>query len=259
MTKKLKTKSSKLKTDSAKGRDKRKWPVNIKNELKLKTLANDLKQLAAIDEQFEEHFEGMLEKYPRIKKALEETIAQRVEDAVRQRFLLPSQKDYRRVTLQQLSELTGRTRRSIYDWLKKGLRREADGSFFLPNFITWFEQYTIEKMPARILAAANPLQKMKAERLEIDLARARNQLLDRNTVIAGQIARHQNLINSLKHKAEEMALLAHGQPQAKIMELLNSFFDNVLRQQCQVPEELALPEEVEKQFRRLLKNLNTNE
>ena len=66
------------------------------NELQIKKLAAELKSLAAMDEQFESHFDGILEKYPRIKKALEQAIAQRVEDVIQQRFASLDQKDYRR-------------------------------------------------------------------------------------------------------------------------------------------------------------------
>jgi hypothetical protein len=73
--------------------------------------------------------------------------------------------------------------------------------------------------------------------------------------MAGIIARHQNLINALKHKAEELARDAAGQPQAKIMEMLNDFFDGMLRQQCSVPEQLKLPADIAEQFSELLRKL----
>ena len=239
----------------AKSRDKSKSKKSSIEQRRIRALARELKSIAAIDAEFDSHLSDIFDKYPRVKKAWEDELSQRVEDAIVRKFPGEMQKDYRRITLKQLVEITGRTRRTIYDWLKKGLQRNADGSFYLPIFLTWFERYTIEKLPPKAVAAANPLQAMKAERLELDLAQARNQLLDRGEVIAGQIARYQNLMNSLTHKAEELALLCNGQPQAKMAEMLNLFFDEVLRQQCQVPEELRLPPEAEKQFAKLLTNL----
>ena len=218
-------------------------------------LAAELKSVASLDSQFEEHFE--LTKYPRIRQALEAAISQRVEEIIRERFVIAAQKDYRKVTLQQLVEITGKTRRTIYDWINKGLPRNADGSFYLPSFIGWFEKFTIEKLPSKVIAEINPLQAFKAARIEIDLKRARNELLSRDEVMAGQVARHQNLINSLSHKAEEIAMLANGQPQSKISEMLNSFFDELLSQQCQVPEQLQLPEEKAKEFEKLLNSLKS--
>lgn len=217
------------------------------------SIAAELKSIAALDSQFEEHFE--LEKYPRVRTALEAAIGQRVEEIIKERFARQSQKDYRNVTLNQLCEIAGKTRKCIYIWLKKGLPRNADGTFNLTTFLNWFERYTIEKLPPQVIASINPLTQMKAERLEIDLARQRNQLLDRSEVMAGQIARHQNLINSLSHKAEDIALLCNGQPQVKIAELLNNFFDELLGRQCQVPEQLRLPEATAEKFAEILKEL----
>ena len=225
------------------------------DEPQLAALAAELKRLAAMDEQFESHFEGILEKYPRVKTAWEQAISQRVEDAIRLRFATASQKDYRRITLQQLVEITGRTRITIYNWVNKGLARNADGSFYLPTFLAWFEKYTVSKLPPSVIAEINPLTKLKERRLQKDLDLADHQLLKRDEVMAGQIARHQNLINAFSHKAEEVAMLAVGQPQEKIAELLNNLFDEVLRAQCQVPEQLQLPEEKAGQFRELLESL----
>jgi len=250
MTKKQKKTARDKGKKSAKGKGKK--TVRGKN---IRALARELRSLAAADAEIDSHLASIFEKHPRIKIAWDQGIAQRVEEVIRDKFTEADLKDYRRVTLKQLVEITGRTRRTIYDWLKKGLQRNADGSFYLPSFLIWFERYTIEKLPPKAVAAANPLQAMKAERLEMDLARQRNQLLDRGEVIAGQIARYQNLMNSLTHKAEELALLANGQPKGKIAEMLNDFFDEVLRQQCQVPEELRLPEEAERQFAKLLRSL----
>ena len=249
-------KKTKLKHNKAKQPGKK--PAKIKTPVKdtqFAALAAELKSVASLDSQFEDHFE--LEKYPRIRQALETAVTQRVEEIIRKRFVATAQKDYRKVTLQQLVEITGKTRRTIYDWINKGLPRNADGSFYLPSFIGWFEKYTIEKLPSKVIAEINPLQAFKAERLEIDLKKAKNELLARDEVMAGQVARHQNLINSLSHKAEEIAMLANGQPQSKISEMLNNFFDEVLSQQCQVPEQLQLPEEKAKEFEKLLNSLKS--
>ena len=154
-------------------------------------LAAEFKSVTLIDSQFEKHFK--LKKYPLIKQALEAAVRHRIEDIIREQFVAAIQKDYRKITLAQLVEITGKTRRTIYDWINKGLPRNADGSFHLPSFIGWFEKYTIEKLPAKVVTEINPRQTFKAKQLEIDLKRIRKEI----EVMAGQIARHQNLINSL--------------------------------------------------------------
>lgn len=273
----------------------------------LAALAAELKQVASLDSHLEEHFE--LEKHPRVKSALEKAVSDRVEDIIKHRFAGPVQKDFRKVTLAQLKritgktrrciydwigkglpreadgtfmlnkfvewitrpvqgncwkvtfaqlkELTGKSRRCIYDWIRKGLPREADGNFSLPGFFGWFETYTIEKLPAKAAAEISPFQAEKMKKLRIDIAESENRLLDRGEVLAGQIARHQNLISAFTHKAEEIAMLATASPKAqdKIEKALNRFFDDVLRQQCQVGEELKLPEEKARQFEKLLQGL----
>lgn len=220
-------------------------------------LAAELKSVAALDGQFEEHFE--LEKYPRVKAALEQAISRRVEDIIKQRFAATegTKKDYRRVTLMQLIEITGKKRRTIYFWIDRGLPREEDGTFLLPKVFEWLETYTenktLERLPDRKM---NPYQVNRARELAMHIAEREHQLLKRDEVMTGQVARHQNLINAFTHKSEELAMQAHGQPQSKIMELLGEFFDEVLRQQCSVPEQLHLPEEKAKLFSELLNSLN---
>jgi hypothetical protein len=254
MKRKIPKKNEKQKTKKTRDAG-RKFISTKKTNKDLERLASELKQVSALDSQLEEHFD--IEKYPRVKQALEEAVSARVEDIIRQRFaeLGGRQKDYRYVTLAQLIELMGITRRTPYDWVKKGLPREADGTFFLPTFIKWFEKYTIEKLPAHVVEEINPLQAKKAERLEIDLRRARNELLPRVEVMAGQVARHQNLINTFSNKAEELAREMHGQPETVIAGMLGDFFDEVLKAQCQIGSELKLPEEIEVKFRELLNNL----
>ncbi len=219
-------------------------------------LAAELKAVAAIDSQLEQHFD--IGKYPRIKAALEEAVSARVEEIIRQRFagLEGKQKDYRRVTLTQLIEITKKKRRTIYFWIDKGLPREEDGSFWLPKVFEWLESYTEQKVLERIPdRAMNPYQMERARQMRQINAENEHRLLDRTEVLAGQIARHQNLVNSFTHKAEELARDAAGQPEAVIAKMLGEFLDGVLRQQCSVPEQLHLPADIAEQFSELLRKL----
>lgn len=238
-----------------KNKDKRRrdWQAPKKGDRELAALAKELKDVAAFDKKIGEHFD--LEEHPRIKTALREAVSQQIEDIIKRKFRGKKYKDFRRVTFKQLEELTGRTRRTIYDWLGKGLKRESDGSFFLPTFITWFEQYTVEKLPAKAVAAANPYQKLRTEHLKYTLAEQKRELLRRDEVMAGYVARHQNLVTSFRHKAEDLLMEIQGLPESKKQEILNKFFDDVLTQQCSVPEELHLPEEIAELFAELLKKL----
>jgi len=238
------------------GRSKAKQRSIQASSEQIRAITAELEKLAEAEAQTD-----IFEKYPRIQAAWEKAIARHFEAFFKENLLGAGQPgDLHHISLSQIIEITGRGRRTIYDWIGKGLPRNADGSFDLVLFLKWFEKYTIRKLPPQAVATAvNPLQAAKAQRLEIDLARVKNQLLDRNEVMAGQLARHQNLINSLNNKAEELALISHGQPQDKIAEILNNFFDELLGQQCQVPAELQLPPAAEKMFAELLENLRTED
>jgi len=220
----------------------------------LRKLAAELKSIAAMDSKFDELFD--LEKYPRVKTALERAVAQRVEEIIKEKFSSIKKRDYRRVSLQQLIEITKKGRRTIYFWLAKGLSREDDGFFWLPKFFEWYEKYMSDKIYDRLPAQKmNPYQLSRVQKLKMDIARQQNQLLERPVVIAGQVARHQNLVNSFTNKAEELAIMLAGLPQAQIQKQLNEFFDEILRQQCSVGEELCLPEKQNQKLKELLSEL----
>ena len=217
-------------------------------------LAAELKAVAALDSQLEEHFD--IKKYPRIEAALEEAVSARVEEIIKQRFAKISHRDYRRITLIQLMEITNKGRRTIYFWIDRGLPREDDGSFWLPKVFEWLEKYTENKVMKRLPdRKMNPYQEGRVKQLRIDIAEREHRLLDRSSIMAGMIARHQNLINAFHHKAEELARDTIGQSQSKNMEMLGNFFDGVLRQQCSVPEQLKLPADIAEQFSELLRKL----
>ena len=59
-----------------------------------------------------------------------------------------SRVDLTRLTISQLSKLTRRTTRTIYNWIKSGLPRNADGTFDFKNFFKWFEKFVIERASA---------------------------------------------------------------------------------------------------------------
>lgn len=74
-----------------------------------------------------------------------------------------------KISLPQLAEITGRCRRTIYDWLEKGLPREADGDFDLAKFIKWFEKYIKSKLPPRGIEKTNTIQQKRMELMDVKL------------------------------------------------------------------------------------------
>jgi len=52
-----------------------------------------------------------------------------------------------RISTNQLTEITGKSRQTIYEWGRRfNLPRNADGTFNLKDFIKWFEHFTIYKI-----------------------------------------------------------------------------------------------------------------
>lgn len=184
--------------------------------------------------------------------------AKQIEGILRREIAHPKV-DFRHLPIAVMVEMTGKTRQTIHDWTTKhGLPRNADKTYDLAEFLRWFESFTIKKVNTSgkpSLADIDPLKSVKAEKLKTDLQKQKGQLLDRGQVITGQLARLQSLVNSLARKPEELAMLCHGQPPAKIARILNTFFDDVRRQQCEVPAELQLPPDLAKQFAELLEKL----
>ena len=59
-----------------------------------------------------------------------------------------SRVDLTRLTISQLSKLTRRTTRTIYNWIKSGLPRNADGTFDFKTFFKWFEKFLLKRKSA---------------------------------------------------------------------------------------------------------------
>lgn len=203
-----------------------------------------------------------------LKKAIVEKAKEGKLNAIKQiEYLLRNeiagrdQVDFKRVTITQLCELTGRTRQSVHDWYTKhGLNRNSDKTFDLFDFIPWYANFIITKKadaPGRPAGnRTDPLRDVRAQNLQLDLEHKRGQLLDRQQVIAGLLARSQTLVNSLDRKAEDLAALCNNRPMVKIVEILDNFFDDVRRQQCTVPEFLQLPQKAREKYQELMELLD---
>ena len=191
-----------------------------------------------------------------VKKAKEGSPAAiRSIESILRREIAHLQFDYHTITTSQLSELTGATRQTIHNWFTEhGLPRNSDKTYNLKVFIKWVQDYARRKPGSLKVNELDPLKAGKAEKLRIDIATQKGQLLDRGVVMAGILARLQALVNSLARK-DNLAIACNGQPTDKIAEILGRFFGQILKDQAQVPEMLALPAEQQKKFIELLKEL----
>ena len=169
--------------------------------------------------------------------------------------------DFHRVTFEQMEDIAGVTRQTIYDWRTKyGLPQNSDNTIDLTAFVKWYETFVVKKLDGGKIKGSepeNPLQNVKAEKLRTELAAAKGQLLDRGEVVTGLLARYQNMINAQAKLIDQIALACAHQPAEKIRQALEKGFDEIKAAMCKVPEELRLPEAAGKLYVRLLKGLAT--
>ena len=168
-----------------------------------------------------------------------------------------------RVTQKQLAEITGKNRKTIHDWFtKNGLPRNADTTFDLSIFISWFEEYSVNKIRVpggRGLGSVDPLRHTRSELLKVDLKKKLDQLLDREEVAMGQIAWVRNIVTFCDRGAASLAQLCCNQPREKIEEIARGFFRDLHAEAAKVPRELNLPDKKEKELVKFLLSLRPPE
>ena len=161
--------------------------------------------------------------------------------------------DSEKLSIEQLAAVTGKTRRTIYDWTTKhGMPQNSDRTYSITRFVAWYEGFINKKLTPSAAISTDPLKLAKAEKLELELANQRGHLLDRSMVVAGIIARYQQLVNSLNRKASDLAIGCANQPATAIAETLEDFFGQLKNQLCQVPSELRLATAAAAKLRELL-------
>lgn len=166
-----------------------------------------------------------------------------------------SEFDIRRITIKQMEQITGKTRQTIHNWhTRYGLSRNTDSTFDLPTFIAWLEDFVIGK---NIKGMKNdPLRALKIQKMQRDMKLDSGQLIERPTVLAGILARHQRLLGSISEaRRKQLAAAVKNQPQSTIEDILGNYFSDVLAEQLEVPDMLKLNDEQKEKFRELLSQL----
>lgn len=230
-------------------------------------LANGRVLRAMIDEDIEVGDlweQTQLEVYIEIKTAIIEAAKEGKADAVRavENFLLEEKEspefDVSHTTTLQLKELIGKTRQTIHDWYTKyGLPRNADKTYDLSIFFSWYEDFLLRKISLGEKSGTilDPLRAMRAEKLRVELASHKNQLVDRNEIVIQQVAWCQNLITICERNVEELARLCCNQPREKIREIHRVFFRELHSAAVNVPKALHLPAGQEKKLKKILQEL----
>jgi len=162
----------------------------------------------------------------------------------------------RAVRVNETAEVFGVTRQTIHAWATTGqCPRNADGSFPLRELIEW-------RIGQRIAATggargepdhAQRLQAARAESAEMDLLKARGELLDRRAVVAGLVARAWAIVNKLQGAEIRLAADVQGKPAALVAEIVGAWMGE-LRAAAATADlaALRLPAELARDLGRLL-------
>ncbi len=155
--------------------------------------------------------------------------------------------DFNRVSLADVVVVCRITRQTVCTWVSKfKAPQNADGTYSLPALWGWYEDFILlkveggkVKVPAEV---SDPLRAETARMRRVQVEEALGRLLPRDEVVAGILARHQQFLNAVNGKPEEMAIALAGQPSDVVVKALTEFFDGIKGDLCYVPDELRLDE-----------------
>jgi len=153
--------------------------------------------------------------------------------------------DLLRLGQKELCDLMSISRVTINEWEKRqGLPRNTDKTYDLKQVIDWYGGFCQRRGSARI-EPADKLRDLKAEKMLVELAERKGELLSREEVVAGLIARLQQIVGAFKYSRRELAMMVHGQTVERIEDILGRFFEDLQRGWLSVPDFLKVPPEAE--------------
>lgn len=153
-----------------------------------------------------------------------------------------------------LTNLLRVSRTTINNWVNAGMPRNSDGTFNLSDVVVWrCEQ--IGTRPEKTSEPVNTFQQIKTEKLRLEIEQARNNLLDRDRVMATQCVRLQTMVSFIDRKMATMPGLMAGMTSAQIATHLNEMFCELRRQLKEIPKEYELTDKQETLFRSLLETM----
>jgi len=167
--------------------------------------------------------------------------------------------DFTRLRTSELSVAIGRPRITIDRWRKSGLRRSADKTYSLPDFVDWFEAFCKTKYSGSSDIGGDRLRDVKSREVELRISEHRGELLDRKEAICGLIAWVQNIKSFCERSVEEHSRLCSNLPREKIVEVDKRFFGDLYVAAAKSPKELSLPPAMEKELVSFLARLGSHE
>jgi len=180
-------------------------------------------------------------------------------EAILKRELATTAIDMTRLTILQMTELVDRPRQTLHEWhTKYGLPRNSDKTFSLAVFLKWFEEFTIKKVNIKPIET-DSLKDEKAKQLRMRTEEMKGNLLDRNEVIVGLIARDRALLDAFSKQVDNLPEIMGNQPPQEIKMLLEKVFEEIRRDLALPITQLKLPEAQEIKLRQLLDELKSED
>lgn len=168
--------------------------------------------------------------------------------------------DVHAVGQQQLVEVLKVTRQTLANWTRENppIPRNADGSYPLPAVVEWYVARKVgQAMPAGGTADDEDVRLKRARRIRLEqqTKAERNELLPRDEVIAGLVARAQATVAWIEGRPGALAAALQGQPARAIAEKLEAELDDLRRRLADPPAALCLPPAAAEIFRQLVLSL----
>lgn len=181
---------------------------------------------------------GKLETAVRVKQSLLDNAMEGKAQAIKQlenvlrSEIAHAQFNVHRVAEPLVCEIFAVTRQTLNNWHReKGCPRNAgETTYDLPAMVRWYEGYVVTRTGPQAPAAVNPLQAVKAERLELELRARRGELVDIESVRAGLLARERALLSVLEHRPAELAQMLEGKTRQQIRPALEKFCEDLRRE-----------------------------
>lgn len=165
--------------------------------------------------------------------------------------------DMHKLTQKAIADLFDVDRLTVRNWTERhNCPRNVDGSFDLGSVIRWRLDFEKRKSGAHI-EPADELRDLKAEEKRLNIAQRRGSLLDRDEVIAGLVARVQQMVTAFNYRRREVATMCHNQTVENIENILGRFFDDIQRRQLELPDFLELPAAAAEKLKECFKCLAT--
>ena len=156
----------------------------------------------------------------------------------------------------QAAEALGVTRQTIHAWATAGAPQNGDRTYHLPRLIEWRARQLAaagaEPTGGDRAATEHDLSRERLERLRLENAARRGEMLERDRVVAGLVMRAARLKAWAENKPESLMRDLQGLPPAAMAERIELEVETLLRGQMSVPEWLELPPAAAGLFERLL-------